>query len=218
MQAPFDHLIADETELAELYRRPSGLAAEKASPRIDEQSARFIAASPFVIVATTNTSLGRGDVSPKGGPAGFVKVLDEERLVVPDYNGNNRLDGIRNLLNEPAIGLLFLVPESGETLRVNGRGFVTTDPALLDLFEGEVRRPKTAIGVEVSEVMLHCAKALRRSGLWEPDTWAGGAPTAGELLTSQMPGLDAAAEQIDAGLEASYVADLAADAPEEATR
>lgn len=216
MPSPFDHTITSEEQLAALYRKPSTIAAGKACDHIDEQSQRFIAVSPFLVVSTTNRRHSRGDVSPKGGPPGFVKILDQKRLVIPDYNGNNRIDGIRNLLSDPSIGLLFLVPTNGESLRINGQGYPTTDPQILDMFTDEVRKPTSAIGVHVDEVMLHCAKALRRARLWQPDSWSGGAPTAGELLASHMSSLDMSPTDIDDTLEASYQADLAADAPEQA--
>ncbi|MCP3935517.1 MAG: pyridoxamine 5'-phosphate oxidase family protein [Actinomycetia bacterium] len=215
MTKHFNNVVTTAAELRGLYRKPSALAGAKEATVIDAVTASFIARSPFVIVATTNREFGRGDVSPKGGPAGFVKVLDQKRLVIPDYNGNNRVDGLGNLLVDPAIGLLFLVPGVGETLRINGQGYVTTDPGVLDLFTHDVRRPKAAIGVQVSEVMLHCAKAALRSKLWEPEEWGGAGPSAGELLVAHSPDLDRTAAEIDGHLERGYAADLAEDNPPE---
>jgi PPOX class probable FMN-dependent enzyme len=110
-------------------------------------------------------------VSPKGDPPGFVRVLDDTHLVIPDRPGNKRLDGMRNILANPHVGLLFLVPARGETLRVNGRACITHDPDLLATLAVDGKVPGLAIGVEVEEVFLHCAKAFKRSGLWEPARW-----------------------------------------------
>jgi PPOX class probable FMN-dependent enzyme len=123
-----------------------------------------------VLIATAGAD-GTCDVSPKGDSPGFVRVLDDMRLVIPDRNGNKRLDGMRNLLANPQIGLLFLVPGRDETLRVNGRAWVTTDRALLEPSAVNGVMPRLAIGVEVQQAFLHCVKAFRRSRLWVRDTW-----------------------------------------------
>ncbi|MDG2114338.1 MAG: pyridoxamine 5'-phosphate oxidase family protein, partial [Actinomycetota bacterium] len=168
MAAPaFDHTITDLDQLGELYRQPSDGAVNKEIDHLDESAAAFIAASPFCLVGTAD-STGLTDVSPKGGDPGFAKVLDERRLVIPDLNGNNRLDSLRNIVANPRAGLLFLVPEEGATLRVKGRASITADPSILGLFE-EYRQPATAIGIEVESVFMHCAKCIRRAGLWRPE-------------------------------------------------
>ena len=123
-----------------------------------------------MLVGTTNAD-GTGDVSPKGGPPGFVTVLDEHRLAFGELPGNGRVDSYRNLLANPAVGLMFLIPGLGETLRVNGQGYVITDPGLLDQCSVDGKRPKVVLGVAVREAFIHCAKALRRSQLWEPAGW-----------------------------------------------
>ena len=111
-------------------------------------------------------------VSPKGGPPGFVKVLDERRLVVPDANGNNLIDGLRNLVENPHIGLLFVLPGREETLRVDGRAWPTVDPEVLDVVtEDEGRRPKVAIGVEVTTTFIHCSRSFSRGHVWQPESW-----------------------------------------------
>ena len=213
MAAPFDSTLTDHAQLAELYREPSRGAVGKETDHITDVTREFIAASPFCLVGTTDSS-GRADVSPKGGEPGFVKVLDDKRLVIPDLNGNNRLDSIHNIIDNPRAGLLFLVPEEGATLRVKGGAWVTTDDAILDRFT-EYRRPVTAIAVEVESVYMHCAKCIRRSGLWEPQSWASNAeaPTGTDLIMSHM-GLDESVrDKVHAGLEQSYVDDLLADRP-----
>ena len=168
----FRQVLGDEDELRALFPPPTPRAVAKQIDHLDEHCRSYIAHATFVAVGTTNVD-GTGDVSPKGGPPGFVRVLDDHRLAMGELPGNNRLDGYTNLLADPAVGLLFLVPGVGETLRVNGRGLVVTDPEVLDACAIDGRRPKVALGVEVTEAFIHCAKALRRSNLWEPGRWPG---------------------------------------------
>jgi uncharacterized protein len=211
--SPFPDSVTTLDALAELYRPPSQLVLDKAIGLLDDGCRGFIAAATFVVVGTSGAD-DRLDVSPRGGPAGFVKVLDERRLAIPDLNGNNRLDTLRNIVERPQAGLLFVIPGRGETLRVNGRAYVTTSAEILDLFVDDVRRPTSAIGVQVEAAYVHCAKAFRRGGLWEPERWPDptSAPSAAAMLRGHL-GLDAPAERIEADLEAGYAAGLAADAP-----
>ena len=205
----FDAVVTTESELRELYRMP-GNTVDKVLGSLDDHARTFIAAAPFVLVGTASPD-GTGDVSPKGGPAGFVVVLDDHRLVIPDLAGNNLLDSITNIVAGSGIGLLFLVPGVDETLRVNGRACITTDPAMLDACAVKDRRPKAAIGVTVIQQYMHCAKAFRRSELWNPQTWPDRTtlPTLGCIVRDQIPALrDVAADQIDESLEASYTATL----------
>ena len=175
----FRDLIADENDLRALLGSPSEVAVKKQITRLDVHCRAFIAHAPFMLLATSDAQ-GRCDVSPKGDPAGFVRVLDDTHLVIPDRPGNKRLDGMRNILANPHVGLLFLVPARGETLRVNGRACITRDADLLATLAVEGKVPRLAIGVEVEEVFLHCAKAFKRSGLWEPERW----PDISRLVTS----------------------------------
>ena len=210
MAAPgFDTLITTEQELRELYRLPGG-TVEKVLPDLDQHARAFIDAAPFVLVGTASPD-GSGDVSPKGGPPGFVVVLDDHRLAIPDLAGNNLLDSITNIVAGSGIGLLFVVPGVDETLRVNGQACITTDPAVLDACAVKDRRPKAAIGVTVTQQYMHCAKAFRRSELWKPETWPDRAslPTLGCIIRDQIPALrDVPATAIDESLEASYAETL----------
>jgi PPOX class probable FMN-dependent enzyme len=167
---PFAGVIRSEEELRQILPPPHGRATEKQIDHLDHNCRAFIAHAPFVLVGTTNAD-GTGDVSPKGGPPGFVTVLDEHRLVMGELPGNNRADGYRNVIANPAVGLIFLIPGLGETLRVNGRGYVVTDHEVLDACGIDGRRPKLALGVQVVETFIHCAKALRRAQLWDPAHW-----------------------------------------------
>jgi hypothetical protein len=200
---PFDHSIDDVAGLRRLYATPHRIIAEKAIDHIDEKSQDFIARCPFVVLATSGE---RGtDASPRGGPPGFVAVLDDRRLALGDLAGNRRLDSFENLLANPAVGLLFLIPGMGETLRVNGRATLTTDPAVLAACAFPGTQPKLALGVDVDEVFLHCAKALRRSQLWDPQTWpdTDGRPRAAAIWRDQLS-LDTPLDEMESDLEAAY--------------
>ena len=171
--SPFRSLVTSEQLLRDLIGFPGPIAVAKEVRRLDAACRAFIAQSPYVLIGTSAGD-GRCDVSPKGDSAGFVKVLDDRHLVMPDRPGNNRLDGMRNLLTNPHVGLLFLVPGQRQTLRVNGRACLTRDEEMLDRLSMFGKRPKIAIGVEVDEVFMHCGKASMRSRLWEPQHWPGG--------------------------------------------
>lgn len=211
MTDPFNHVILGESELREHYRMPADTTRQKVLGSIDQHARTFIDASPFVLIGTTSPIDGSGDVSPKGGPPGFVVVLDDQRLAIPDLAGNNLLDSITNIVNGSGIGLLFLVPGVDETLRVNGQAYLTTDPAVLDACAVKDRRPKAAIGVVVMQQYMHCAKALRRSELWDARSWPDreSLPTLGCIIRDQIPLLrDVSAESIDENLERSYAATM----------
>jgi uncharacterized protein len=167
---PFRDIVTSETELRAVLGQPSELALKKQISTLDEHCRAFIAQSPFLLLATSDAT-GRCDVSPKGDPPGFVRVLDDTHLVIPDRPGNRRFDGLRNILANPHVGILFLVPGRESTLRVNGRAAIVRDTDVLDSLVVEGKRPHFAIGVEVEECFLHCVKAFRRSKLWRGDTW-----------------------------------------------
>jgi uncharacterized protein len=199
--------LDDEAALRGCYRPPSEMVVKKARPRIDPVAARFVAASPLVVLATSSAS--GTDASPRGGPPGFVKVLDPDHLGFGDLSGNNRLDSYTNIVEHPEVGILFLVPGMDDTLRVNGRARVTTDPSVLDRTAIDGVHPKVALVVEVDECFVHCAKALRRSGVWQPDTWlpAEERPSGAKVVTDQFQ-LDADPAAIEAELEVGYKATM----------
>jgi len=207
---PFEHVIDSLEALRELYREPSELVRRKKIARLDDGCRAVIEAAPLVLVATSRPD-GGCEVSPRGGPPGFVQVLDEQRIAIPDLSGNNLVDSISNIVCNPHVGLLFVLPGRDETLRVNGRAWLTTDDAVLGGFSAELRRPKAAIGVEVVDAFVHCAKSFRRGQVWDPASWAPDvAPSAAELLTCHIE-LDATPEQLAANLEKGYAHDLAAE-------
>jgi PPOX class probable FMN-dependent enzyme len=181
-------------DLRSLYAAPTERAQRKEIRHLDPHCRRFIALSPFVVLASADDA-NRCDASPRGGNPGFVKVLDDTTLLVPDAPGNNRLDTLQNIQASGRIGLLFLVPGVDETLRVNGRARVSADPEHIRRCTTERRAPKIVIEVKAEEVFLHCAKALMRSTLWgEANRIARSAlPTMGQMLAEQT-GLELAAE------------------------
>lgn len=162
-----EFVLADEEALRSLFQPIHTLAALKSRPGLDKHAQAFIARSPFLCIGTQDRD-GRADVSPRGDPPGFVRILDDHTLAIPDRTGNNRLDTLVNILANPSVGLLFIIPGFDDTLRVNGTARLVTDPAILAPMAVNERIPKLAILVDVRETFLHCAKAFRRSHLWDP--------------------------------------------------
>jgi uncharacterized protein len=173
---PFENALIEEDELRALYGAPMQRALKKDVARLDEMCRRLIAASPMVFVASYSAE-GHCDVTPRGGPPGFVTVLDDHRLAIPDATGNRRLDTLTNVVATGRAGLIFVIPGRDTTLRVNGPACVTAEPALLAELNAVGKPPRTAIVVEAAEAYAHCPKAFVRSKLWDPDTW----PTSGDL-------------------------------------
>jgi PPOX class probable FMN-dependent enzyme len=184
----FAKIVTSEGELREVLGRPGERALLKEQTRLDEHFRAFIAASPFLILGTANAT-GQVDCSPKGDEPGFVKVLDETHLAVPDRIGNNRLDGMRNILDNGHVGLIFLIPGREDTLRVNGRAWIVRDDDILDAMVVRGKRPPFAIGVEVEEAFMHCPRAFMRAGLWKPESWpdASAVPSMTQMLWDQVP-------------------------------
>ncbi|MCW1967318.1 MAG: pyridoxamine 5'-phosphate oxidase family protein [Anaerolineae bacterium] len=166
----FQNLISTEAELRDFLGEPSELVKRKQLPALDKHGRAFIAQSPFVVIGTSGSD-GLCDVSPRGDPAGFVQVLDDTHLLIPDRPGNRRADTLRNIVQTQAIGLLFMIPGIEETFRVNGRAWLTRDPALLTQAQAFGKTPQLAIGVEVLECYFQCAKAFKRSKLWQFEQW-----------------------------------------------
>jgi PPOX class probable FMN-dependent enzyme len=167
---PFQHVLTTEAEIREIVGEPLERSIRKERDNIDELCRGFIARSSFLLMATSALD-GTCDVSPKGDAAGFVKVLDGKRLIIPERNGNKRLDGIRNLLVNPHIGLIFVIPGCEYTLRINGRAYVTRDPELLAATAAHNVTPQLVIGVEIEQAFFHCVKAFRRAQLWAHEQW-----------------------------------------------
>lgn len=203
--SPFRERITTEQELRDLMGVPGELVAKKAIDHLDSHCREFIGRSPFLLVATADAT-GACDVSPRGDAAGFVHIVDDRHLVVPERPGNRRMDSLRNILSNPRVGLIFLIPAMEETLRVNGRAWILRDPELLREMEVKGKIPKVGIGVEVEECYLHCAKSLKRSRLWQPDTWPDPAdlPSASRILADHVNLPDVSPEKVEESLRESY--------------
>ena len=162
--------LTSADDLRTMYRHPKGGPVDKVIHTLDEHCIDFLAKSPFFVLSTADAN-GICDGSPKGGPPGFVEALDGGRLAWADFSGNNRLDSFENLVTNTSVALLFMIPGLDETFRVNGRAELTTDEALCERFAVGGRAAKVVVVVTVEEAYLHCAKALRRGGLWDADSW-----------------------------------------------
>ena len=182
--------IEDPERLREVYGAPSERSLKKQLSRFDKHCRAFIARSPFLVIASSDPS-GRCDASPKGDAPGFVEVLDDETLLIPDRLGNNRVDTIRNVLERPGVGLIFFVPGLNETLRVNGRARIITDAASLEPLAVNGKVPRSGILVSADEIYFHCGKALIRSDLWNPEKQLRRSefPSLGHILADQIGGI-----------------------------
>ena len=201
-------LIRSEAELRSLFAPTHGIAIKKCIDNIDVHARSFIERSPFVCIGTQSKD-GAADVSPRGDPRGFVKILDHKTLLIPDRPGNNRLDTLSNILTNPKVGLLFLVPGFDDTMRVNGWAELTCDPDLLSMMTIDGREPTIAIAVHVEEVFIHCAKALRRSRLWDCERHQdrSDVPSLMKIILDQTDGAPTDPEEqrkLDENLEEEY--------------
>ena len=196
--------ICTVEELRAIYRTPRGGPIDKQHDRITDHDRAFIAHSPFVVVATADAG-GQCDVSPKGGTPGFVTVLDDRTLGIPDLAGNNRLDSMQNIVANPGIGLLFMIPGLDETLRVNGSARLVTDATVRQTSAVGDAVPKVVFAVDVAEVFLHCAKALRRGAIWKPEQWpdTSDMPSVATMLRD-LVAPDVEVEVVEQALEESY--------------
>lgn len=194
--------------LREIYRPASGGAVAKVISVLDEHCRDFLAKSPFFVLSTADGE-GRCDGSPKGGRPGFVEMLDEHRVAWADYSGNNRLDSFENLVDNPSVALLFLIPGLSETLRINGTAELSTASELRERFAVDGRPAKVVVVVTVDEAYVHCAKALRRSDLWEPDAWIDpdARPNASAMIKDHAA-IDVPAEAIEEALAKDLEATL----------
>ena len=200
--------IATEAELrAVIGPEPPGLA-EKNQPALDDFAVEFIAKSPFLVLSTADAE-GRIDASPKGDAPGFVLVENERAIVIPDRLGNRLAYGHRNILANPRVGVLFLIPGTPETLRVNGRAELSAEPELLGQLAARGRAAVLAIHVQIEEVFFHCAKAFLRSQLWKPETWQERHEVSfGKMYAAKKEAAASTATAIDAAIAADYRGNL----------
>jgi PPOX class probable FMN-dependent enzyme len=188
--------IDSKETLRERYGAPSERSLQKEMTRLDAHCRHFITLSPFLVIATSGSD-GLGDCSPRGDAPGFVAVLDDTTILIPDRLGNNRTDSLRNIIDNPGIGLLFLLPGVNETLRINGTARVTMDTALLAPLAAQGKAPRSGLLVAIQEVYLQCGKALIRSKLWDPAMQIERAsfPSLGKILADQIGLPDVAAAE-----------------------
>lgn len=201
-------VVETEEALRALFEPTHALAQKKVRGSLGPHAQAYIARSPFLCVSTQAVD-GRADVSPRGDAAGFVQILDDQTLAIPDRPGNNRLDTLSNIVANPHVGLLFLIPGFDETLRVNGQARLVTQPALLESMAVNGRQPKLAIVVDIDEVFLHCAKAFRRSKLWEPEHHVDrrSMPSLVQMITDDITGRATdpiEMQKLDDALEVAY--------------
>ncbi|HKK30479.1 MAG TPA: pyridoxamine 5'-phosphate oxidase family protein [Alphaproteobacteria bacterium] len=178
--------ITSIEQLEALYGEPSAGAVAKEIDYISGDYRAFIEASPFVLLSTVGED--GTDCSPRGDPAGFVRVVDERTVMMPDRRGNNRVDSLRNIIHDGHCSLLFLIPGVGETLRINGRAHLSIEPALLESFAMDGKLPRSIVVVEVDRVYFQCQKALARSGLWKPEAQIPRSelPSTGQMIKALM--------------------------------
>jgi uncharacterized protein len=196
--------MTSREELRAHYKAPGQNAVRKEMQALDAHSKGFIGKSPFVLIGSSDGN-GNADVTPKGDRPGFVTVLDDTTVAIPDRPGNNRLDTLENIVANPAVGLLFLIPGMDETLRINGEARITADSGMRERLAAEGKLPAAVVVVSVKAVYMHCAKAFMRSELWKPSSWPDrkSLPTLGQILKDQLA-LSEPAEETDRWLADAY--------------
>jgi len=201
----FNKVVTSLEELQTIMGEPSQLVQQKTIDHIDIHCKDFISKSPFIVLSTANDD-GSCDASPRGDEAGFVKILDSKTIVIPERPGNKKVDSMRNIVGNPNIGLLFLIPGLGETLRVNGKAQLIQDEDILHSMAVRGKSPLIAIAITVEEAYIHCAKAFKRSGIWEQESWIdkGELPSAAKMIISHAKIKDTTPEILAEGLEKAY--------------
>ncbi|MCM3163320.1 pyridoxamine 5'-phosphate oxidase family protein [Metabacillus litoralis] len=208
MTTTYKNIISTKEEFEEFRTfigTPSQRAVNKVISFIDEHCVDFISKSPFLSLATSNAE-GECDVTPRGDAPGFVMVLDEQHLFIPERPGNKRMDSVHNIISNPNIGLLFLIPGLGETLRINGKAYICRDPELLEKSAVNGKSPLFGLLIEVKECYVHCAKAFIRSQLWDAESWLAkeALPSAPQMLVAHAKLPNATSDQVAKDLKESY--------------
>lgn len=188
--------VTSEAELREMLGPPMARSAVKDRPRLHARDRDWLAASPFCLVATAHAD-GSCDVSPKGDPPGFTLVLDDATIAIPERKGNRRADGFRNLLTNPHVGLIYLVPGRTDTLRINGRARLVREASFFDRMIVKGHRPELALVVEIEQIFFHCAKAFMRASLWQPETWRPEALPSHATLVKSVQHADETLEELE---------------------
>lgn len=199
--------IESAEELRSLLGEPTERARNKERDRLCEMDRTWLGASPFCLVATADAE-GHCDVSPKGDPAGFVHVIDDQTLAIPERPGNRRADGFLNVIANPRVGLLFFVPGRGETLRVNGRARVIREANFFDAMIVKGHRPVLALVVEIEEIFFHCSKAFMRSNIWDPESWQPDALPSHAKIVKAVQKTETTLEELETYYGKQYAANL----------
>ncbi|MCM3633685.1 MULTISPECIES: pyridoxamine 5'-phosphate oxidase family protein [Paenibacillus] len=209
MNSIFRNVIETFEEFNELQAelgQPSNVVSNKVIHSLESTSKDFISNSPFIVIATSDGK-GRCDASPRGDRPGFVHIIDEKHLFIPERPGNRKMDSIQNILQNPHIGIIFIIPGMDETFRVNGRACISRDEALLSKTAVNGKLPKMGIGVEIEECYMHCGKAFKRSGLWDAEQWLpkNELPSASKIIAAHVSEkMQVTADQIEKSLEDTY--------------
>ncbi|KYG25551.1 pyridoxamine 5'-phosphate oxidase family protein [Alkalihalobacillus trypoxylicola] len=201
----FSEILKTKDELREYIGEPSALAKGKVIEHLDEHCLDFISKSPFLMLATSDNN-GKTDVSPRGDKRGFVKVLNEKQLLIPERPGNKRIDSLMNLLENASISLIFVIPGLGETLRIKGTATIIKDREWMERLIENQHIPKLAIAVEVEKCFIHCAKAMIRSNIWKESTWLNkeSLPKAAKILRDHAQQLNVSEARIESSLQEGY--------------
>lgn len=207
MQESFDmdHLITTEDQLRDVIGHPRDVVIKKQINRLDAHCQQFIAQSPFLVIASSNEA-GVCDVSPRGDAPGFVLTLNDRYLIIPERPGNRRVDTMRNILTNPQVSVIFIIPGLEETLRIKGRACITNDPQLLEQMKVKDKLPLVAIAIDVQSCFIHCAKAFKRSQLWKPEAWLNPEqlPNVSKMLADHINMDDVDEEAVNQLLHESY--------------
>ena len=197
--------VTNETGLRTIYKGPHDIAVRKVLPELDKHCRHFIELSPFLVLSTVRAD-GYCDASPRGDAPGFVRILDDNNLFLPDRPGNNRLDSLTNILKNPGIGVLFMIPGLEETLRVNGNATIVSDIGLLETSIVKGKTPKSGLNIVINEVYIHCGKSIRRSKIWDTETHIkkGIYPSIGKLIADQGAAPGRSVEELDKDEEEGY--------------
>ncbi|HZO70173.1 MAG TPA: pyridoxamine 5'-phosphate oxidase family protein [Kribbellaceae bacterium] len=199
--------VTSEEQLRELIGTPLPRTANKARATLHPLDKDWLAAAPFCMIATSAAD-GSCDVSPKGDPAGFTLVLDDSTIAIPERPGNKRADGFRNILSNPHVGLLYILPGRSDTLRINGRARIVADAPWFDQMVVKGHRPQLALLVEIDEIFHHCSKAFLRSALWKQETWNTGAVASRALIAKALERPDETIEELEEYYGAKYLEKL----------
>ena len=197
--------VTNETRLRTIYKEPHEIAVRKVLPELDKHSRYFIELSPFLVLSTVRAD-GYCDASPRGDAPGFMRILDDNNLFLPDRPGNNRLDSLTNILKNPGIGVLFMIPGLEETLRVNGNATIVSDIGLLETSIVKGKTPRSGLKININEAYIHCGKSIRRSKIWDAETHIkkGIYPSIGKLIADQGAAPGRSVEELDKDEEEGY--------------